>query len=118
MGARVVVCFSFLGMFLPIVFGLFWEICRDVSHSWCVGHRFWNFAFGCRVVQSGFVSCKDRDDEVRIPFSSLLSVFRGFEGLFSRRIVHMSSSDSGLGIEIPRSVCARLCLVSCGDGFL
>ena len=102
----------------------------DVFHSWCVGHRFWNFEVGCRVAQSGFVSCKDRDGEVRIPFSSLLSVFGGFEGLptlptlstlptlFSRRIVDMSSSDSELGIEIPRSACVRLCLISCGDGFL
>ena len=57
------------------------------------------------MVQSGFVSCKDRDGEVRIPFSSLLSVFGGFEGLFSRRILDMSLSDSELGIEIPRSVC-------------
>ena len=46
--------------------------------------------------------------ESRVQFSGVLSVFGGFEGLFSYRIVDMSSSDGELEIEIPISVCVRL----------
>ena len=46
--------------------------------------------------------------ESRVQFSGVLSVFGGFEGLFSYRIVDMSSSNGELGIEIPISVCVRV----------
>ena len=44
-GVKVSSCVCRLGMFLPIVFSMFWEIRRGVFHSWCVGCLFLDFGF-------------------------------------------------------------------------